>query len=117
MQRGQQVAAGQTLVELDTTAARSDLLGALAKEQEAQAESATLGQGGKLSTIASLDDSIASARETIGVAQRHYEALQRLAAQQAATKLRCRTQKTRLRGPTAAAVVGEPKKNLSNQHR
>ncbi len=96
VQRGQQVAAGQTLVELDTTAARSDLLGALAKEQEAQAESATLGQGGKSSTIASLDDSIASAREAIGVAQRHYEALQRLAAQQAATKLQVQDAKDAL---------------------
>ncbi len=87
VQRGAVVAAGQTLVTLDTTAAQSELAAAQARQQEAQAETVTLGQGGKASQIASLTASIASAQAAIGVAQRNYEALDRLAAQQAATKM------------------------------
>jgi len=86
-QRGQTVQAGQSLVTLDTTAAQSDLAGALAREQEAQAESATLGQGGKAATLASLNDSIKSAQAAVAFAQRSYESLRRLSTAQAATKL------------------------------
>jgi HlyD family secretion protein len=87
VERGQKVLAGQELVALDTTSARSDLEAALAKEHEARAEATTLGQGGKPQTVADLTDSIASAQVAIEVAQRNYEATQRLAAKQAATKL------------------------------
>lgn len=87
VQRGQKVAAGQTLVKLDMTAAESDLAGALAREQEARAESTTVGQGGKASQLASLNDSIRSAQTALEVARRNYEVLQRLSTQQAATKL------------------------------
>jgi len=87
VQRGQNVKAGQILVTLDTTAAQSDLAGALAKEQEAQAENLILGQGGKAATLASLNDSVKSAQAAVEIAQRNYEATRRLAAQQAETKL------------------------------
>jgi HlyD family secretion protein len=86
-QRGQQVKAGQALVTLDTTEAQSDLAAALAREQEARADDSTLAQGGKAATLASLNDSISSAQAGVAVAQRNYDALQRLAPQQAATKL------------------------------
>lgn len=87
VQKGQRVKAGQTLVLLDTTAAKSDLADALARQQEAQAETEILSRGGKASQLASLDDSIRTAQESLKVAERSYEAIQRLAAQQAATKL------------------------------
>ncbi len=87
VQRGQDIKAGQTLVLLDTTAAQSDLAGALARQQEAQAETQTLGQGGKASQLANLDDSIRTARTALDIAQRNYEMMQRLVSQQAATKL------------------------------
>jgi HlyD family secretion protein len=87
VQRGQAVKAGQTLVALDTTAAQSDLAAALAREQEARAENATLGQGGKASQLANINDSIRSEQAAIEIARRNYESLQRLANQQAATKL------------------------------
>ena len=87
VQRGQEVKAGQTLVLLDTTAAQSDLAAAQARAQEAQAETQTVTAGGKASQLANLDDSIRTAQETLEVAQRNYEAMQHLAAQQAATKL------------------------------
>lgn len=85
--QGQDVRDGQPLVELDTTAARAELAAALAREQEARAESATLKQGGKAAQLASLNDSIKSAQSTEEVAQRNYDALQRLESQHAATKL------------------------------
>ena len=87
VQRGQVVTAGQELVVLDETSARSDLVAALSKEREARAESATLGQGGKAQAVANLTDSIASAQTALNVAERNYAAMQRLAEKQAATKL------------------------------
>lgn len=96
VQRGQEVRAGQTLVLLDTTSAQSDLASALARQQEAQAETQTLTQGGKASQLANLNDSIRTAQEAVAVAQRNYDAMQRLANQQAATKLQVQDAKDSL---------------------
>jgi HlyD family secretion protein len=87
VQRGQQVTAGQPLVVLDPTSARSELEAALAKEREARAEADTLGEGGKAQTLADLNDSIATAQAAVTAAQRKYDAAQHLAEKQAATKL------------------------------
>ena len=86
-QRGQTVAVGQRLVTLDAIGPESDLAAANARRQEAQAEEATLGQGGRAATVAELDAAITSAQSAIEVAQRNYDSLQRLATQQSATKL------------------------------
>ena len=96
VQRGQTVRAGQPLVTLDMTAAQSDLAAAQAREQEARAESAIVGQGGKASELAHLDDSIRTQQEAVAVAQRSYDSLQRLAGQQAATKLQVQEAKDAL---------------------
>jgi HlyD family secretion protein len=96
VQRGQKVAAGRILVRLDITAAQSDLAAALAREQEARTEVATLGQGGKTATLANLNDSIRTAQTAVDVAQREYAAFQRLQAQQAATKLQVQEAKDAL---------------------
>ncbi len=87
VQRGEDVRAGQPLISLDTTAAQADLAAALAREQEAKTENTTLDQGGKAAQLASIKDSIQSAKAAEEVAQRNYDALQRLETQQAATKL------------------------------
>jgi len=96
VERGQQVTAGQTLVALDTGAAQSAVAAALAAEQQAQAESAALAKGGKASTLADLDNSIASAQSVIKIAQRNYESMQRLGAKQAATKLQVQSARDEL---------------------
>lgn len=96
VQRGQRVQAGQILVRLDVTAAQSDLAGALAREQEARTEVATLGQGGKAATLANLNDSIRTAQTAVDVAQRNYASFQRLQNQQAATKLQVQEAKDAL---------------------
>jgi HlyD family secretion protein len=95
-QRGATVQAGQTLITLDTTAAQAELATARARLQEAQAEAATLGQGGKASQLSSITASIASTQTAASVAQRNYEVMQRLAAQQAATKLQVQDAKDAL---------------------
>jgi HlyD family secretion protein len=94
--QGQDVRAGEPLVELDTTGARAELAAALAREQEARAESATLKQGGKAAQLASLDDSIRSAQSAEEVAQRNYDVLRRLESQHAATKLQVQEAKDAL---------------------
>lgn len=86
VQRGQSVAAGQTLVRLDATQAQSDLAEAEAQQQEAQAENTIVGQGGKAATLANLNNSIKSAQTGVEIAQRNYDSEQRLFAAQAATK-------------------------------
>lgn len=96
IQRGQNVTAGQTLVTLDISAAQSDLAGAQAKELEAQTETATLGQGGRESALTSVNNSIRTAQAAVEVAQRNYDSMQRLAAQQAATKLQVQDAKDAL---------------------
>jgi HlyD family secretion protein len=87
VQRGQQVISGQALVMLDSAEATSEFATALAKEREARAEAATLGQGGKAQTLATLNDSITSAQAAVDVAQRNYDTVKRLAEKQAATRL------------------------------
>lgn len=87
VQRGDLVKAGQPLVTLDMRLAQSELAGALARKQEAQVEANTVNQGGKAAAVASLDDSLRSAKAAVEVAQRNYDSLQRLLPQQAATKI------------------------------
>ena len=87
IQRGQMVQAGETLIALDTTTAAAELAGALAREQEAEAENATVRQGGKASQIADLDGRIATATAAVEAAQRIYDADRRLMQQQATTRL------------------------------
>jgi HlyD family secretion protein len=86
VQQGQTVRQGETLVTLDRSTAQAGLANALAREQEAQAQQTTLVQGGRAATLADLNDSIATQRNSLDIARRNYESLQRLASQQAATK-------------------------------
>ena len=86
VQLGQEVRAGQTLVTLDATSARSEVAAALARQQEAEAEVAILGQGGKAAAVADLTDRIATAQAAVSTAQRILDSDKRLQEQQAATK-------------------------------
>jgi multidrug efflux pump subunit AcrA (membrane-fusion protein) len=116
VQRGQQVTAGQTLVTLDSTVAQSAVTEALARQQEAQAENTVLGQGGRAATLANLNDSIRAAESSVDVAQRNYEALQRMAASQAATKLQVLEAKDTLeRAKLQVTTLQNQKKTLVTQ--
>ena len=96
VERGQQVKARETLVALDTNSAESALAAALAAERQANAENATMAAGGKASSLADLNNSIAAATSAIEIAQRDYESMQRLGAKQAATKMQVQTAKDEL---------------------
>jgi HlyD family secretion protein len=96
VQQGQSVNAGQTLITVDTASAQSDLAAARARVEEAQVESTTVRQGGKASQLASIEDSIRTAQASVDAAQRTYDSLQRLATQQAATKLQVQDAKDAL---------------------
>ncbi len=87
VERGQSVVAGQPLVKLNMSLAATELAGAKARAQEAQVDLGTVEHGGKAAALASLDDSLKSAQETVATAQRNYDSLQRLLPQQAATKI------------------------------
>ncbi|HTU48088.1 MAG TPA: efflux RND transporter periplasmic adaptor subunit [Bryobacteraceae bacterium] len=113
VQRGQTVRAGQPLVILDTTAAQSALADALARQQEAQAESTTLGQGGKAAALANVNNSIKTAQVALQVAERNYDSMQRLAAQQAATKLQVQDAKDALeRAKLQLATLEDQRRTL-----
>lgn len=85
--RGQSVQQGQTLVRLDVSTAQSALAAAQAQEQQARGETTTIGQGGKASQLANVNDAIRSAQAAVDAAQRNYDSSQRLLARQAVTKL------------------------------
>lgn len=84
--RGQQVAKDQPLVELDTRVAGADLAKAQAAIQEAKAQEQVLTQGGRVGERQQIDSDLARARLDLDVAQKNYQALERLVAKQAATR-------------------------------
>jgi HlyD family secretion protein len=87
VKRGDIVTDGETLVSMDMSLAQAELAGAVARKQEAQAEAASVIQGGKAATVASLADSLNAAKAAQDVAQRNYDSLARLLPQHAATQL------------------------------
>jgi HlyD family secretion protein len=96
VQRGETVRAGQTLVTIDAVTAASELAGALARRQEAQAEAAMVTGGGKAAAVASLDDQLIAAKVTVEMDQRNLDSLSRLAAKQAATRVQVQEAKDAL---------------------
>lgn len=94
--RGEELSAGQTLITLDTAAAQSALAAAVAQQQQAETDLSTLSAGGKASQRASIRDQIAADKAALDAAQRTYDSMQHLAAQQAATKLQVQDAKDAL---------------------
>jgi HlyD family secretion protein len=84
--RGQQVQKDQPLVELDTRVASADLAKSQAAIQEAKAQEQVLTQGGRIAERQQIDSDLARARLDLEAAQKTYQALERLAAKQAATR-------------------------------
>jgi HlyD family secretion protein len=96
VQRGEAVQAGQTLITIDAVTAASELAGALARRQEAQAEASMVTGGGKAAAVASLDDQLTAAKATVEMDQRNFDSLSRLADKQAATKVQVQEAKDAL---------------------
>ena len=85
--RGQYIKQGQNLVELDTRVAQAELSRAQAGIEQAQTEEQLLNQGGRISQRQQLDADLARARLDLDVANKQVQALERLVAKQAATRV------------------------------
>jgi HlyD family secretion protein len=107
VQQGQKVTAGQILVSLDNVSAQSELVAAQTREQEAEAEYNTLGQGGRASALASINAAITNAKAAVQVAQRNYDSLLRLQSLQAATKLQVQQAKDSLEAANNQLAAAE----------
>src|SRR5260370_20622777 len=94
--RGQQVAEGAPLVELDTSAAEAELATAEAQIASARAQEKPLQQGGSAAERTEIDNELAKARLDLQVAQRNFESAERLYKQQAGTKLEVDTARARV---------------------
>ncbi len=86
IQRGQNVAAGAALVELDSSEAHAQLASAQAKIAEARAQLDLLAHGGRSTDLAEISAGIDRARLDLSNAQKDYDRLERLEQKQAATR-------------------------------
>lgn len=86
VQRGQDVAKGAALVQLDATSAGSQLAAADAQITQAQAQEQVVRQGGPQLTRTQIEGELAAAQVSLRNAQRDYDAVQRLVAKQAAPR-------------------------------
>jgi HlyD family secretion protein len=84
--RGQTVAAGQKLVQLDDVAQRAALDTARAQLIQAKADLMITKQGGRASQLSDINGRLASAQLALAEAERSLASMQRLYAKQAATK-------------------------------
>ncbi len=96
--RGQQVAAGAPLVELDTSAAEAELSTAEAQIASARAQGRPLEQGGSAAERTEIDNELSKVRLDLQVAQRNLASAQRLYEQHAGTKLEVDTARARVEG-------------------
>jgi HlyD family secretion protein len=85
--RGQQVNKDQPLVELDTRVAAAELAKAQAGIQEAKTQEQILNQGGRVAERQQTEADLARARLDLDAAEKQYHGLERLVANQAATRV------------------------------
>ncbi|MBZ5611795.1 MAG: efflux RND transporter periplasmic adaptor subunit [Acidobacteriia bacterium] len=85
--KGQSVKKGQPLVELDSRVANAELSKAEAAIQQAQTEERVLNLGGRVAERQQVDADLARTRLDLEAAQKQYQALERLVAKQAATRV------------------------------
>jgi HlyD family secretion protein len=85
VQKGQQVAKGAILVELNAMGAQEELAAAVARIEQARAELAVAESGGRGADLAEIEGSVRKARLELQAAQREAGSLQRLVEKKAAT--------------------------------
>jgi HlyD family secretion protein len=86
VQKGQQVAKGSLLVELDARDARAEVSSGEAAVAQARAKLQTIDQGGRSSAHVEIDSALERDQIELKAAQRDHELLRRLAEKQAATR-------------------------------
>ncbi|MBS1873179.1 MAG: efflux RND transporter periplasmic adaptor subunit [Acidobacteria bacterium] len=96
VKRGDRVAAGAVLVELDAGPAQGELAAAEAKVAQSQAELQTIQAGGRAAEVATIQGSIDAAKLELAAAQRDYEANLRLQQKKAVTGVEVTASKERV---------------------
>ena len=96
VQKGQSVAAGALLVELDAKETRAALESAEARVAGVRSEILTLSEGGRAADLATLDGQLSAARQEALAARKDLEVLQGLAAKNAATAYEVQLAKDRV---------------------
>jgi HlyD family secretion protein len=87
VQRGEWVMKDAPLVELDTAEAQAERSAAQSRISQIQAEIETLSKGGRSADLTEISSGIDRARLDLETAEKEYEALKRLEAKQAATRI------------------------------
>ena len=95
IQRGQNVAKGAPLVEIDASEARASLSAAQAKMTDARAQLDMLQRGGRASDLADISAGIERAKLELAHAQDEYDRSVRLEQKQAATRAEVEAARTR----------------------
>ncbi|MBI4908279.1 MAG: efflux RND transporter periplasmic adaptor subunit [Acidobacteria bacterium] len=101
LEKGQHVAQGAVIAELDSSEAQTELRTAEAKIAQAKAELAVLNQGGRARDMATIDGDLDRARLELAAAQKLHESLQRLVAKNAAPRVELDQAAERIRTATA----------------
>lgn len=96
VQRGQDVRKDQPLVELDSTEAHANLQAAQARIVQANAELDVIKRGGRSTDLAEIQSGLDRAHLDLQVAEKDYDALDRLEKKQAATALEVNQAKDRV---------------------
>ena len=96
IQRGQSVMKGDPLVELDTSEAQAERAAAESKISQIRAEIETLSKGGRAADLTEISSGLDRARLDLETAQKEYDALKRLEAKQAATRVEVTAAKDRV---------------------
>ena len=91
IQRGQWVAAGETLVTIDNADAKAALDSASARIQQFKVEMSVEAGGGRSADLAEIENNLKAAKLQEDIAARNVESLKRLVASQAATKFELST--------------------------
>jgi HlyD family secretion protein len=94
--RGKFVAEGAPLVEIDGSDARADLAAAQSRTEQARADLAVFDRGGRATDLADISSGIEKAKLELEAAQKEYDSLTRLQAQQAATRFEVSTARQRV---------------------
>lgn len=96
VRKGDKVAAGAPLIEVEMREAKAAFEAAQARIAQIRAELDTIERGGRAAEIATLDGSLNSARQELSTAQREVTELERLVAKNAATPYELTTAKQRV---------------------
>ncbi|MBV9398716.1 MAG: efflux RND transporter periplasmic adaptor subunit [Bryobacterales bacterium] len=96
IRRGEFVMQGAPLVELDTAEAQAERAAAESRILQIKAEMETLAKGGRSADLQEISSGVDRARLDLETAQKEYDALKRLEAKQAATRVEVTAAKERV---------------------